>query len=198
MPSIFLTKGQVALVDALDYAALMALGRWCYSNSGYAVCYTHDEQGQRKTLYMHRVIMARMLGQPIPGGLQVDHIQHHLGRLDNRRSNLRLATRSQNQANKGRPVNNSSFYKGVSFNRGKWEARIRFGGQRLNLGRFEAALVAAQTYDAASRLLNGSYAGLNFPQAGTPPQIEAQVRVRLQQRGLNVSHLVLNERKSYF
>jgi hypothetical protein len=180
---ILLTKGQFALVDDGDYDALVRIGRWCYSNSGYTVHYVTNEQGKQKTLYMHRVIMARILASPIPFGLQVDHVSGGalgvIARLDNRRENLRLATRSQNQANKGRQSNNSSTFKGVSFNHGKWEARIRHNGRRIHLGRFEDARNAALMYDAASRRLYQDFAGCNFPDEGTPLCLVDQLRTIL-------------------
>ena len=106
---ISLTKGAVARVDDADYDLLTAMGNWCLSNKGYAIHYTRIND-QRRVLYMHRIILSA------PPDLQVDHINRD--RLDNRRENLRFATRSQNQANKGRPINNSSHYKGVSWNKG--------------------------------------------------------------------------------
>lgn len=183
MRQIPLTKGQSALIDRVDYVAIRSVGTWCYSASGYAVHYTTDADGKPKVLYMHRLVMERMLGGPIPRDLQVDHISRatdgELARLNNRRSNLRLATRSQNQANKGRPINNTSAYKGVSFNHGKWEARIKYDGRRLHLGRFEDPHAAALAYDAASRLLYQEFAGVNFPEQLTPPSLESWVRKKV-------------------
>ena len=180
MLRIPLTKGQFAVIDEIDYPALLAIGRWCCNASGYAVHYYTDANDKPKMLNMHRLIMERILGTPIPPGLQVDHISREtdgiLARLDNRRANLRLASRSQNQANKGRAVNNTSDYKGVSFNHGKWEARIRYNGRRLHLGRFDDPLLAAMMYDAATRTLNQEFAGVNFPEQVTPPSLENQVR----------------------
>lgn len=154
-----LTKGMQALVDEDDFDMLMRVGRWSYSASGYAVHYYTDDQGRSKTLYLHRVIMAHAL-RKAPPGIQVDHI--NFSRLDNRRVNLRLATRSQNQAHKRRRQDSSSSYKGVTRNTGKWEARIKYGGQRINLGRFDKPEDAAWSYDAATRLLNKDFAGPNF------------------------------------
>ncbi len=173
MPQIPLTKGQFTLVDSCDHEALIALGKWCLSNSGYAVHYFADDTGKRKTLYLHRLVMERTLGQPIFPGLQVDHI--NLNRLDNRRENLRLATRSQNQAHKGRQVN-TTCYKGVNGNRGRWEVRIRFQGKRVFLGRYDDARIAALIYDAASRYFYQDFAGCNLPEEHTPPHIESMFR----------------------
>ncbi len=156
--TIALTKGYLALVDDANFARLSQL-KWCYNSSGYAVHYE-----DRRTIFMHRLIMNA------PPHLQVDHINQN--RLDNRRENLRFATRSQNQANKGRQANNTSGYKGVSFRAGKWEARIRVAGGRLQLGRFDDPVTAALVYDAASRLFNVDFAGVNFPERPTSPEID--------------------------
>jgi len=125
--------------------------------------------------------MERMLGSLIPPGLQVDHI--NLDRLDNRRENLRLATRSQNQAHKGRQ-SNTSCYKGVSLNRGLYEARIRFQGKRIYLGKYADPLTAALLYDAASRYLYQDFAGCNFPDTPTVSSIDAMLQSILTRQGL--------------
>jgi hypothetical protein len=177
-----LTKGQVALVDEADHDFLLHVGRWSFSKNGYAVHYYADEQGSRKTLYMHRLVMERKLGYMLPAGYQVDHrsrvTEGEKARLDNRRDNLRLATRTQNQANKGRQINTSD-YKGVSRNHGTWEARIRYENRRLHLGNFPASILAALMYDAASRHLYGEFAGCNFPDTPTPPCVESRLRTVL-------------------
>ena len=182
MSKISLTKGCFAQVDDADYEAILALGCWSYARNGYAVHYYTDESGQRKTLFLHRAVYARILGHPILPGLQVDHINRD--RLDCRRANLRLATRSQNQANKGLSVNNSSGYKGVNHNQGKYEARIRYADTRLNLGRFADPLTAAQHYDCASRLLYQDFAGVNFPHQTTPPDVVERVITVLARYGI--------------
>jgi len=190
MSSIPLTKGRQATVDTADYDYLTEIGSWCYSSSGYAVHYSSDEFGKRTVLYMHRIIMERMLGDLIPLGYQVDHISGAAdgiaARLDNRRENLRLATRSQNQAHKGLAVNNTSLYKGISWNQGKWEARIKYGQRRLHLGRYTDAQTAATMYDAAARLLYQDFAGCNFSDQPTPPCIEEQLQAILARYGLAV------------
>ncbi len=181
--TIPLSKGRVAVIDSADSEWLRWIGRWCYSRSGYAVHYHADDDGQHKTLYMHRLIMERQLGHAIARGLQVDHV--NMDRLDNSRANLRLATRSQNQAHKSVPINNTSAYKGVSWNHDKWEARIKYGVRRLHLGRFGQALDAALMYDAASRRLYQDFAGCNFPEIATPSSIADQLNVRMKHYGLS-------------
>lgn len=173
-----LTKGAVARVDPADYERLIQMGSWCLNSSGYAVHYT-KVNGQRKTLLMHRLLMNA------PPHLQVDHINRD--KLDNRRENLRFATRSQNQANKNVGKNNTSRFKGVNQNKGKWEARIKYHGRRINLGRFTNRVKAALVYDAASLILYGEFAGVNFTERTPAPPIMRYVARRLQDAGLNVT-----------
>ena len=175
MKTISLTKGKTALVDAIDHAYLIQF-RWCYNSKGYCVHYWIDELGRKHTASMHRWIMERMLGHPIPCNLTVDHISRD--RLDNRRSNLRLATRTQNQANKGVQVNNTTGFKGVNWHSGKWETRIVFQGRKLYLGRHISPVAAAMVYDCAARLLYHEFAGCNFD-SPAPPHIQQFVLDKL-------------------
>jgi hypothetical protein len=185
MKLIPLTKGRDALVDDLDYPWLSQL-RWCYSSDGYAVNYYRDEYGKYHRRSMQRMIMARMLEQFVPTDLQVDHINHN--RIDNRRENLRLATRSQNQAYKKLQVNNSTGYKGVIWHNGKWEVRIRYQGRKLYLGRYGDPIQAAMIYDGAARLLYQEFAGINFPDRPTPSEIKQIVMQRLSKSNVLVQH----------
>jgi hypothetical protein len=178
MPHIPLTKGRVALVDAADYNALLAAGRWHYSQAGYAVHRHITPAGAHQNWLMHRLIMSWATGQRLPRDLQVDHLNHD--RLDNRRANLRLCTPSQNQWHKGLQGNNTSGYRGVSWNKGRWEARIRYHRRRINLGRYADPVTAALAYDTAARLLHQEFAGLNFPDIAPPPDLQADITRRLE------------------
>ena len=109
------------------------------------------------TIYMHRAITKVKKGQ------DVDHINHNP--LDNRRSNLRLCTKSQNQHNQQPRKGCSSKYKGVSWNKQnkKWTASIRLNGKHKNLGHFYNEIFAAKVYDEKARELFEEFACLNFP-----------------------------------
>ena len=106
---------------------------------------------------MHRLIM----GFP-PAPLVVDHINHD--GLDNRRSNLRVITKKQNQGNRRSARNSSSKYLGVSKNKksGLFTAQIRLSdGKRICLGRFNDEIVAAMAYNRAASEVHGIFANLN-------------------------------------
>jgi HNH endonuclease/AP2 domain len=108
-----------------------------------------------KTMLLHRFII-----NP-PKGLEIDHIDGN--RLNNQKSNLRLATSSQNKINRGPRKDNKSGYKGVSWHKQqeKWTARIMTSGKYLSLGLFKDIRLAAQAYNEAAVRYYGAYAWLN-------------------------------------
>jgi len=99
-----------------------------------------------------------------PEGLECDHINGNS--LDNRKANLRSATRQQNcwNSRKRRPKSLSK-YKGVSWNkRGQpWKAMLTANGKTMYLGCFDNQKQAAKAYDTAAKKYYGKFAALNFP-----------------------------------
>jgi hypothetical protein len=163
---IRLSKGRVALVDDADYDALVQY-RWRVNSKGYAIR-SYTVNGKEIVLCMHRVILSAQPGE------YVDHIDND--RLNNVRSNLRLCTQTQNLANRGLHRNNSTGYKGVNVQRGKWHARIQMFGHAVHLGMYKDAELAALVYDAAARMLYAEYARVNFPDRPTDPATALLVR----------------------
>lgn len=153
MKTIPLTKGYFAIVDDEDYDMLVRDYKWCISHSGKsdrkkAVARVHGGKGTLCS--MHRVVANA------PKGMDVDHINRNT--LDNRRSNLRVCTRSQNNAN--RPKRSGEF-KGVHFDKAKsyWVAQAA----SRYIGRFSSAVDAAVAYDLAAIKHFGEFALTNFP-----------------------------------
>lgn len=88
------------------------------------------------------------------------HLDHVNGnRSDNRWSNLRLATRQQNNWNRGKGKNNKSGFKGVSFDRpsSKWKAQICVNYTKISLGLFDTPIEASACYQGAAELLHGGW-----------------------------------------
>lgn len=119
--------------------------------------YVHAEHGKQH-YYLHRLVV----------GAGPNEIVDHADRngLNNTRSNLRIATRSQNGANRTgdrRRLGTTSEFKGVYFDRarGKWSASISVNGKTRNLGRFAAEVEAAIAYNAAAVEAWGDFALLN-------------------------------------
>lgn len=109
-----------------------------------------------KNIYMHQLIMPRVKG------MVIDHINRN--KLDNRRCNLRLVSRSQNCLNVSRKKGVSSKYTGVRKVRKKWQARITVNGKETYLGTFETDYLAAKAYDKKCLEIRGRFAVLNFPE----------------------------------
>lgn len=93
-------------------------------------------------------------------GVWPDHwIDHANGDIqDNRISNLRRSTISQNAGNSKKPTTNTSGFKGVYKKRGKWSADIRCNGDRERLGVFDSPEEAHAAYCEAAQRLFGEFA----------------------------------------
>lgn len=155
MAEIPLTMGKVAIVDDADYEWLTKLGKW-QANQTVGGGWRAQRRfsigpGKRKTLCMHRVIMGE------PDGMDVD--RRDLDGLNNRRLNLRVATRQQNTRNSRAQRNSSSGYPGVHWNtkEGKWAAVIYVSRQRKFLGYFGEKEAARVARDAAAKSIDGEF-----------------------------------------
>jgi hypothetical protein len=117
-----------AIVDVGD--AWVARWKWMLHTKGYAYRRPTVKGGKHKTVFMHRAIM-----DP-PDGMEIDHLNRNP--LDNRRCNLRIATRSENHLNRGVSVKSKSGVSGVVWDavRKKWRASITVRGAVHELGRF--------------------------------------------------------------
>ncbi len=89
---------------------------------------------------------------------EIDHINGE--KADNRFTNLRAATRSQNCSNTKTYKNNKSGFKGVhQRSNGRWRATVYCAKRRYDLGHFNTAAEAHAAYCASSRELHGEFAG---------------------------------------
>lgn len=79
---------------------------------------------------------------------------------DNRLVNLREATDAQNNANRPRPKNNKSGFKGVFWYAriGKWRATVGLNSKRIYLGDFATVEDAHNAYVAAATDIHSQFA----------------------------------------
>jgi hypothetical protein len=149
---VTLTRGCEAVIDAADVPLVDGFN-WCIlapRHTKYAVR-NKREDGILRMHYMHRVIMG------VQPGVLIDHISGN--GLDNRRSNLRLASISQNAQNMRLPLTNTSGIRGVCWAqaRGKWMAQITVNRHYINLGYFDKKEDAAAAYVNASAKYHGEF-----------------------------------------
>jgi hypothetical protein len=146
-------KGLVTLVDDEDYP-LACMYKWATSDDGYVFHRVYHGTTHSK-IYLHRLIM-RPKGHQI-----VDHINRI--KNDNRRSNLRITSLSNNSQNAYRKTKVSSMFIGVCFDKkaDKFRADIRFKGKRFGLGFYIDPIDAAAAYDVKALELFGKDALTN-------------------------------------
>ena len=158
MKQIPLSKDKIALIDDDDFERINQY-KW-HAHKGHSTHYARMRvrlrDGNRKNISMHRFIMNH------PLGLSVDHIDGN--GLNNTRSNLIIATASQNMANSRPKKTGSSRYKGVFWNtlKNRWTSAIRVSGKLIFLGHFNKEEQAAEAYDNAAREYFREFARLNF------------------------------------
>lgn len=160
-----LNQGYVTIFDPEDRGLASKGSFWVRvinKRTAYVIHQKYVGIGRSKNFRFHREIMNA------PPDVQIDHISGN--GLDNRKRNLRYATRSQNQRNKHPRDNCSSKYMGVSWckRRNKWKAIIQSDKKVTNIGRFDTEIEAAMAYDEYAIRLHGDFARLNFPKKKTP------------------------------
>lgn len=152
-----LTMGLKAVVDQVDLG-LVSRHKWCASrghNTFYALANWTKPDGSRTMVKLHRLIMGAQSGE------LVDHRDRN--GLNNRRSNLRLCSPSQNGGNAGTSRRNKSGYRGVFWDAqlNRWRAYIEIDRHRRHLGLYDDPWEAAQVYNATARDAWGEFAYQN-------------------------------------
>lgn len=104
------------------------------------------------THYGHRLAFLIMEGW-MPE--EVDH--EDLNRSNNAWANIRPATRTEQNRNRPVQSRNKLGIKGVSFECGKFRAKIRVDGKSIHLGSFDREQDAIEAYAAASRQHHGEF-----------------------------------------
>jgi hypothetical protein len=152
MKEITLTQGKVALVDDADYDWLNQFNWYASRSRDTDNFYAMREDTTGKVVLMHCEIL----------GLKgVDH--RNGNGLDNRTFNLRPATKTQNNWNRGAYKNNKSGFKGVYWIEGreKWLMAIQANKKRIHGGYFNTDIEAAAAYNYLAKKLHGEFAFLN-------------------------------------
>lgn len=160
------------LSEILQYDPQTGLLHWKIRTRGYGgLILPGDVAGTLKDGYVnlkidgtfyraHRLAWFMMTGDWLPPSQDIDHINGI--RHDNRWTNLRLATRVENNRNAGMRRNNKSGFRGVSFRKdtGKWHARITVDYQVILLGNYPTLEAAAAAREAAERKYFGAHSYL--------------------------------------
>lgn len=136
--------------DKEDYDKIK-INCWYEDNYGYAVSRNINKIGKSVNIKMHRLIMNDFSNKVI------DHINHNT--LDNRKQNLRIVTRVQNQMNMSKRKDNTSGFTGVHFNKrsDKWMATIQVNYKSINLGTFKNKEDAIEARKKAEEKYFGKY-----------------------------------------
>jgi len=148
-----LTREQTAIVIISDYEWLNQLrwfASWAKNTQSF---YARRTGGERVTMFMHRMI----LGLEHEDARLADHKNGDT--LDNRRSNLRIATYSQNCANKKLRKDSTSGFNGVNFEKsmGMWLARVYFNHVEYRIGHFPTAVEARDAQIVKAKELYGEF-----------------------------------------
>lgn len=147
-------RGESTIVDAID--ADLAAFKWSRQGgkNGYVCRDISPSKNNRKTLWLHRVILERKIGRPIESGEMVDHINHD--KLDNRRAALRIASRNQNAQNRrGAACHNATGIRGVTWDkaRRRYRVRVQINLRSFCIGWFENASDAENAAISARKRL---------------------------------------------
>ena len=155
---------QERLKELLSYDPATGVFRWRVSLSNRAPsgsvagCIRPDGYVQimidGKHYLAHRLAWLYVHGELAP---QLDHADGNPS--NNRISNLRPATQSQNNGNARKRSDNTSGKKGVSWHKRdkKWQSRIKHNGRQIYLGYFETAKAAHAAYCEKARELFGEF-----------------------------------------
>lgn len=156
MKKIKINRSLYLLIDNKDFKKIK-LFHWYAAKkftdkTFYVVRHYYTIDGKRNNQGIHRFLLN--ITDP---NILVDHINGN--GLDNRRCNLRIVTKSENQKNRGNNKNNTSGYKGVSYHKlkKKYISVIGFNGKKIFLGYFKNPKQASKVYNKKAKELFGKF-----------------------------------------
>ena len=160
-------KGYDVIIDDEDYEKIK--GSWAPSRNKNGGVYFHRTVRVKNNKSMYIILHRHIMGCVPHDGIIIDHI--NMNTLDNRKSNLRISSKSLNSANRNKPSTNTSGYKGIrNVNndpgrnlKAPWLASIRCCQKTIHIGYYATAIEAAKAYDRKAVELFGEHARLNFP-----------------------------------
>lgn len=135
-------KQEEYYIDLDDYEKIKNY-YWRIDGQGYVV----TNNSENRQISQHRFIM--------PNNSFIDHIDGN--RSNNRKSNLRIVTRQQNNMNKALYKNNKSGHKGVRQIKNKWEVQITYNSNKIRLGTYDNINEAIAVREQAEQSLFGNY-----------------------------------------
>lgn len=164
-----LTRNQWTICDLDDWFSVLCQHKWYAAWDRTTKTYYAKAQIKRDGITSLCVNMNRVVLGATSKYQITDHRDHDT--LNNRRVNLRIASRAHSACNRRRFSNSTTSYIGVSFDKaGKnFIAYIDMNKKRTNLGRFSDPVVAAKARDEAAIRMHGEFAVLNFPKDAAVP-----------------------------
>lgn len=159
-----LTQGLYALIDREDAERVGKYAWHAAFNRTSGHFYARRRLGNAR-MPLHDAILGKK------EGFTVDHVSSE-NTLDNRKANLRYATRNQQASNRAARIEKVSGYRGVHWEPKKklFRVIIGFNGKQIRGGRYKSAIAAALRYDKIAKEFHGEFARLNFP-GGVPSKL---------------------------
>lgn len=141
-------------IDGEDFSRIFPY-KWYFHNDGYIVGYRHGFHNN-KLVRLHRLLLDAKNGE------FVDHADNN--KLNNKRSNLRICTKSQNQFNRGPYKTNTTGHKGIQFSKRErdkkrpWKVKFNVNYREYYVGCFETKEQAISAYNEAIKPHHGDFA----------------------------------------
>ena len=156
---------EVIIRGSLDYDPDTGIMTWKRRNSvrikvGQIAGHVCKNRGYRTIRVNNKSYLAHRLAFVLMGESVPKYVDHANGlKDDNRWCNLRPANFGENQHNRFRQKNNTSGYKGVTWDKrlGKWKSQIMVNRSNIHLGLFDCPKEAHKAYCGAAETYFGEY-----------------------------------------